>query len=105
MSAPINTLSPSQQPQEDEWQKNRNFWIIYGVVIRFVAIVILMICRNYAPNATPADFWTFLAIIFIPELYILWKLFKWISGAQCTSKAESSYLRQMRAKYGTYETE
>lgn len=97
MSAPMNSLSPSQQ-DDDSQQKKRTFYIIYSVVIRVVAIVILMICRNYAPTATPADFWTFLAILLIPELYILWKLFKWISGAQCTSKAELNYSREMKAK-------
>lgn len=100
MSAPFNTLSPAQQQQDDDSaQKKRNIAIIYAVVIRVIAIVILIVCKHYAPNATPADFWTFLGILIFPELYILYKLYKWITGAQCSTKAESDYIRKMRAKF------
>jgi hypothetical protein len=89
----ISPMSSSDSDNDKRyWGLTRNEIIAYVIVVRVVAILTLALCKKRGPKSTPADLWTFLGILLLPEVYIMWKMFKWATGDQCSPAADMKLL-------------
>lgn len=96
----MSSSSADQEQKQKDFERRR--WIYFAVRMAsvLIAVIIFWSCKKNSPLATSSDWLTVLAILFIPEFYVLYKLIQWIRGKECSQAAELSYKAELKAQLG-----
>lgn len=103
-SAPA-TAKTEDDSRKDEWTKfHMYFWPILRGVSLIIAILVVLRCRKIAPASTPLDMWTVLGIFFFPEFFLLYKVYMYAKGYECSAIAEQRAIRMKEIELASYKS-
>lgn len=99
------TAKTEDDSSKDEWKKfHMYFWPILRGVSLVISILVVLRCRKIAPFSTPLDMWTVLGIFFFPEFFLLYKLYRYAKGYECSAIAEQRAVRIAEIELAPYRS-